>query len=198
MPYQRVRAADLNGDGRADVVTTNTGGSSLTVLLGNGRGGLAPAAGSPVAVAPSPFTVAVGDVDGDGRRDLVVGHYSGQLSDRGRDAVSILLGDGQGGFAVATGSPFKAGHAPISLALGDVDADGRADLAVGNYGGGDVMVFRGDGRGGFTPGGTFAVGGAPSGIAVADFDGDGRAEVVCADSRGRQITVLRGRATVAP
>lgn len=197
MPYQRVRAGDVDGDGRADVVTTDTSGRSVTVLLARG-GRLAPAPGSPFAVAPSPFTAAVGDVDGDGRRDLAVGHYSGQLTNRSRDAVTILLGDGKGGFAVAPGSPFKAGHAPISLALGDVDADGRADLAVANYGGGDVMIFRGDGRGRFQLAGRFPVGDAPAGIAVADLDGDGRADVVSADSRRDQVTVLRSRATVAP
>jgi hypothetical protein len=197
MPYQRVRSADMNGDRRADVITTNTNGSSVTVLLGS-RSGLEPAPGSPFSVAPSPFVAASGDVNGDGRRDLAVGHFSGQLTNRGRDAVTILLGDGNGGLAVAPGSPFKAGHAPIGLALGDIDGDGRDDLAVANFGGGDVMVFRGDGKGGFTPAGTFAVGGAPTGIAIADLDGDGRADVVSADSGSNQVTVLLSRATVAP
>jgi hypothetical protein len=198
MPYQRVRAGDVDGDGRADVITTNTNGSSLTVLLGNGRTGLAPAPGSPITVAPSPFAMAMGDVDGDGRRDLAVGHFSGQLTNRSRDAATILLGDGKGGFAVAAGSPFPAGHAPIGLALGDVDGDGHVDLAVANFGGGDVMIFRGDGKGRFTPAGTFPVGRAPAGIAVADLDGDGRADVVSADSAGDHVTVLLSRATVAP
>jgi len=198
MPYQRVRAGDLDGNGRADVITTDTNGSSVTILLGLGSGGLGPARGSPFAVAPSPFAMAVGDVDGDGRRDLAVGHFSGQLTNRSRDAVTILLGDGKGGLAVAPGSPFKAGHAPISLALGDVDGDGHSDLAVANFGGDDVMIFRGDGTGRFTPAGRFPVGGAPSGIAVADLDGDGRADAVSADSRGDQVTVLLSRATVVP
>jgi len=190
MPYQRVRAGDLNGDGRADIVTTNTSGSSLTVLLGDGRGGFAAAPGSPFAVKPSAFAVAVGDVNGDGRPDLAVGHYSGQLTNRGRDGVTVLLGDGRGGFAPGPGSPFVAGHAPISLAIGDVDGDGRADLAVANYGGGDVTVFRGDGKGGFAAAGVFAVGRTPAGIAVADLDGDGRADVATADSGSDQVTVL--------
>jgi hypothetical protein len=198
MPYQRVRSGDLNGDRRADVITTNTNGSSVTVLLGSRSDRLEPAPGSPFAVAPSPFVSASGDVNGDGRRDLAVGHFSGQLTNRSRDAVTILLGDGKGGLAVAPGSPFKAGHAPIGLALGDVDGDGRPDLAVANFGGGDVMIFRGDGKGGFTPAGTFPVGGAPAAVAIADLDGDGRADVVSADSGSNQVTVLLSRATVAP
>ena len=191
MPYQRVRAADINRDGKADIVTTNTEGGDVTVLLGDGQGGFKQAAGSPYATSPRPFGLAIGDVNGDGIPDLAIAHYSGHLTQPGDDAITILLGMDNGKFKAAPGSPFKSGSAPTSVAIGDINGDGTMDVAVGNYGSNNVTVLFG-GRRGLTaaPGSPFTVGEAPSSVAIGDLNGDGKGDIATANSKSNDVSIL--------
>src|SRR4051812_1528599 len=99
--------------------------ASLAVCLG-----LAPAAsatvvqgpGSPFSVGVTPTSVAVGDLDRNGAPDLVVAN----------NGVTVLLGDGHGGFSPASGSPFTAGNSAFSIAVADLNRDGRLDVVTGN------------------------------------------------------------------
>jgi hypothetical protein len=184
----------VNADGHVDVVTTNLQGASVSVLLGDGRGGFADAPGSPFPVPPSPFGHAVGDLSGDGHADVVVAHYSGSLRNRTDDGVSVLLGDGRGGFVLAAGSPVAVGHGPVAVALGDVTGDGVLDVAAANLGSGTVSVLHGGARGLVeAPGSPFAVGRGPIAVAMADLDGDGRADVVTANGADDTVTILLSR-----
>src|SRR5262249_14909171 len=104
--------ADVNGDGKLDLVTANNDDNDVAVLLGDGKGGFAPAPGSPFPVGPSPYPLAVGDVNGDGQPDIITPN-----SKPGERTVTVLLGDGRGGFQPAKGSPFAAGGQPYYIAL---------------------------------------------------------------------------------
>lgn len=188
-PYERVRVADVNGDGHADIITTNLDGDNVTVLLSDGRGGFAQAAGSPFPAGKTPFGVAVADLNGDGRLDLAVVNFSGHPEDAENDAVTILLGDGKGGFRSMRGSPFPTGHAPIRVAIGDVNGDGTLDVVTVNLASNDITILLG-GRGTFTRAATIAVGNKPNGVAVGDLNGDGKADIVVANSRDNDISVL--------
>ena len=115
----------------------------MTVLLGNGSGGFTAATGSPFAVGTSPYLVVVGDFNGDGIQDLA-------MANGGSNNVTVLLGNGSGGFTAAAGSPFAVGSWPVSLAVGDFNGDGIQDLAIANFGGNNVTVLLGNGSGGFT------------------------------------------------
>ena len=184
---ESVALGDVDGDGLLDVVTANRNSDNVSVLLGDGGGGFTAAAGSPFAVGDGPVSVALGDVDGDAALDVVT-------ANRRSDDVSVLLGDGSGGFSAATGSPFAVGSSPESVALGDVDGDGLLDVVTANQNSDDLSVLLGDGGGGFTAatGSPFAVGNGPRSISLGDVDGDGALDGVTANSNSDDVSVLLG------
>jgi len=191
-PYERVRVADINGDGHVDIITTNHEGDSVTILLGDGKGGFTEAAGSPFPAGKSPFGVAIADLNGDGKPDLAVVNYSGHADQPANDGVTILLGDGKGGFKIMVGSPFPTGHAPTRLAIGDVNGDGIPDVVTNNLASNDITILL-SGKGTFTRAATIVVGGGPYGLALGDLNGDGKADIVVANSRDNNISVLMSR-----
>ena len=187
-----IAVSDFNGDGVPDLAVANNGDSSVSVLLGNGSGGFTPAVGSPFAVGYVPRSVVVGDFNGDGVADLAVANY-------GDDNLSVLLGNGSGGFTPAVGSPFPVGHWPRSVAVGDFNADGVADLAVANLGDSNVSVLLGNGVGGFTPtsGSPFGIGSGPCSVVVTDFNGDGAPDLAVANRDGNTVSMLLNQFTRA-
>jgi hypothetical protein len=183
-PYP-LAVADWNGDGRPDVATPDVGGNTITVLLGDGRGGLSTAPGSPHRVGERPYFATAADVNGDRPLDLVVSHDDS-------NALSVLVNDGRGRF----GAPrrIEVGSRTWKVRVVDVDRDGKNDLVMGVHPSG-MTVLRGDGAGGFTraPGSPVAVGRGPWGIAVGDVNRDGKADVVTANSEGGTVSVLLAR-----
>src|SRR5580704_13381807 len=141
---ESVTVGDFNGDGIEDLAIGNFAGSSVTVLRGDGAGNFTPFTGSPFTVGSHPYSVVVGDFNGDGIQDLATANLTG-------NSVSVLLGTGTGGFNPAPGSPFTVGSSPASVVVGDFNGDGFADLAAANSGGNTVTVLLGNGKGSFTP-----------------------------------------------
>ncbi len=182
-----VAVGDFNGDGKPDLAIANARGNNITVLLGNGAGGFTAAPGSPFAAGSTPHSVAVGDFNGDGTPDLAIADYGG-------NNVTVLLGNGAGGFSAAPGSPVAVGTAPDFLAVGDFNGDGKPDLAIANYGSNNVTVLLGNGAGRFTaaPGSPFAAGIGPTSLAVGDFNGDARLDLAIASAGSQNLTVLLG------
>jgi hypothetical protein len=183
-----VVAGYLNGDGRIDLATANQGSNDVTILLGTGAGGFSQAAGSPVAAGLGPRSIAVGDVSGDGKLDLAIASYNS--SD-----ITILLGNGSGGFAPAAGSPVAAGTGPVGVALGDVNGDGRLDLAVTDFFSSDLVILLGNGSGGFiqAPGSPLATGSQPASVSGSDLNGDGKLDLVVANFNSNSVTILLGK-----
>jgi hypothetical protein len=184
-----VAVSDFNGDGIPDLVTVNYASGDVTVLLGDGLGGFSAASGSPISLGSNtgPQSVAVGDFNGDGSADIAV-------ADENAGNITVLLGNGTGGFTAATGSPFAAGTGPHSVVVGDFNGDGVEDLAMANYFTDNVTVLLGNGAGGFTAaaGSPFSVGASPYALAVADFNGDGIEDIASADLGSSTVTVLLG------
>jgi alpha-tubulin suppressor-like RCC1 family protein len=179
-----IAVGDLNGDGIPDLAVANNASDSVSVLLGAGSGAFTPASGSPITVGSEPFSVAIGDLDGDGVPDLAVANNAS-------DSVSVLLGAGSGTFTPASGSPVTVGTNPVSVAIGDLNGDGRPDLAVANFGSG-VSVLLGGGGGTFTPasGSPITVGSEPVSVAIGDLNGDGIPDVAVSNEGSQSVSVL--------
>lgn len=137
-----VAVADVNGDGRLDLLVANgresVGDDSVSVLLANGMSGFGPRQGFPTGLNPN--SIAVGDLDGDGRPDLVTANTGVVPSGTGAsNTVSVLLGTGTGEFG--PNADFVTGDGPISVALADLNGDGRLDLVAANVFANTVSVL---------------------------------------------------------
>ena len=126
-----VAVGDFNGDGLLDVATAQQLSNTVSVLLGHGDGTFArplvfAASGQDFTFTPS--SIAVGDVNGDGRSDLVINLIGGE--DSVVSQLGVLLGNGNGTFqAPILNSPQSGGDGDV--VLGDFNNDGRLDAAVG-------------------------------------------------------------------
>ncbi|MEO6538961.1 MAG: VCBS repeat-containing protein, partial [Ferruginibacter sp.] len=189
-PYQRVRTADVNHDKYADIITTNLEGNNCSVLLCDGNGNFREAKGSPFSCGDAPFAVAVGDVNGDGNPDLVIADAPTITAEsKGHDGLFILVGDGKGNFSALKGSPFATGKSPSRIAIGDVDANGLADISLTNYNDKTISIFMMT-KNGLLPGKVIPVGSHPDGIATGDLNGDGKADIVVANFDDNSLNIL--------
>src|SRR5581483_531488 len=158
-------AADLNGDGNADLATANPASNDVSILAGDGKGGFSAAVSFPVG--PEPRSIVVADFNGDGKPDLAT-------ANRNSAAISVLIGDGAGGFnATLVG----IGANPRTLITGDFNNDGKTDLAVPHNNDGNISILSGIGNGSFMAPVNFAVGGNPFAAVAGDFNGDGKTDL---------------------
>jgi hypothetical protein len=132
-----VAVGDFNGDGKLDLAVANEGSNTVSILLGDGTGNFTAASSTSTGTAPQ--SVAMGDFNGDGKLDLAVANEgSNTVSDS--NTVSILLGDGTGNFTTASSA--ATGEAPLSVAVGDFNGDGKLDLAAVTFDGGVSVLLQ--------------------------------------------------------
>ena len=180
-----VAAADVNGDGRPDLLVPDYNSGGVTVLLGQAGGGFA--FESKPATGLNPRALALADFNGDGRPDMAV-------INRGSDSVTILLRQPLGGFA-APGAAIPVGSHPSGIVAADLNGDGLPDLGVANYTSGNVSLLLNAGGAGFVPdpASPLATGPSTLGIAAGDFDGDGRTDLAITNHDSNLLYVLLRR-----
>jgi VCBS repeat-containing protein len=179
-----VAIADLNGDGRPDLVVANQNSDNVSVLLGNGDGTFSAATNFAAASGGGlPFSVAIGDINGDGKPDLAIAIFAS-------DFVSVQFGNGDGTFQPGTpiGNGGQAGL--FSVALGDLDGDGKLDLAVTNINSNTVSARLGNGDGTFAAPTFLATGTSPTIVRMADLNGDGALDLAVANLNDWNVSVL--------
>jgi len=181
-PFQ-IAVRDVDGDGKPDIITANNSSNTVSILQNISLGGLLTsnsfAAPVSFATATGPVWVALADLDGDGKADIVTANHDPTYM------VSVLRnlsGVGNIAFAPAANLPELSGNGE-SVALGDLDGDGKADIVVGSYGGQSVSVYRNTSTTGslttnsFAAPVVFAAGAQVHAVGLADLDGDGKLDV---------------------
>lgn len=204
-PRQLV-ARDLDGDGRPDIAVTNATANSISVFRNTATAGVINsgtfAAGVTFTTGAQPTGIACGDMDGDGKSELVVTNASA-------NAISVFYNTAVSG-SITTGSfaakvDFVTGNQPRAVAMADFDGDGKADICVSNNAAGYLSFFR---NGTTTTGAItsaslntrvdFATGSGPMFIAAGDLDGDSKPDLVVANNNTSTISVIQNAPLIAP
>jgi len=158
---------DLNGDGHLDFATANSDASTVSVLLGDGKGAFSQRIEHPTGNTPT--AIATGDFNHDGKQDLVTADVNG-------NSVSVLLGKGDGALEPAV--QYSVGNGPRGIVIDDFDGDGRADIATANMLGDSVSILLGAGDGTFADPIDHAAGTFPDQIVVGDFNRDDKTDLI--------------------
>jgi hypothetical protein len=197
--------ADLDGDGKPDMAIADSYSHDLSLYRNiSTAGSLTASSFAPRVVIPtltgaeSPYDLVAADVDGDGKLDLL-------MANRGNNIVSILRNIstpgslGTNSFAPSVDLPVS--NLPLSVAVRDVDRDGRVDLVVANFTSGNIAVLRnlaGPGplsTASFAPPVYFAAGAGTHWVAVDDLDGDGKPDLAAVNANANSMSILRNTST---
>ena len=165
-------------------MAANAGSNAVSVWLGNGNATFGTR--MDFATGPTPKSVAVRDLNVDGRLDLVTPNQNAA-------SVSVLLARATGGFGYLAAVDYPACFGTHDVDAGDFTSDGIADLIVACWGGSVVSFLRGIGNGTFAPLVNYTVGAVPHSVVARDFNGDGRLDAAVANHHDSSVSVLIGR-----
>ena len=208
-----IAAADLDGDGKLDLAVPNSNGnnsgpSTVSVLRNTSTAGAVSFASQiTFTVGANPNSIAIDDIDGDGKPDLVVTNANVQSSDPVQ-TISVLRNTSTvGTISFANQQTFNVGSKPGAVAIGDIDGDGKPDLAVANSDNisnvavnpDTISVLRNTSTVGtisFANQLTFATGNIPQSVAIGDIDGDGKPELVVGNTNTSDISLFLNTSSV--
>jgi hypothetical protein len=178
-----VAAADLNGDGRADLIAADSTVANVSVWMATNSGTILKPRVT-YATGTVPYVVATGDFNHDGRIDVVSANNTA-------NTVSLLLNLPDAGLASRVDFSLASGSSPQGIVVADFNGDGYPDVATANNAANTTSVLFGDGAGGFQP--ALAVplsGGNPYGITAGDWNHDGKADLALVEVNTSKIDVL--------
>jgi len=180
----------LTSSGFHDLLVTDPVANTVQVLLSNGDDTFKEATGSPINVGQQPSAIVTGDFNADGNLDFVVTNFTD-------NTFSLFLGNGDGTFKQATGSPFALPSAvtgPIAMTATDLNSDGNLDLAIVNQTTNNVSILLGNGNATFTEstGSPIAVGKSPVAIATGDVNNDSHPDLAIVNQTDNTVSVLLG------
>ncbi len=174
-------SADLNRDGRPDLIVANTGSGTISVLLGNGNGTFQPPTNYPSGTYAG--SLAIGDFNRDGNLDVAA-------SNSGNNNVRVFYGNGTGG--LAPGGLIPVGASPRVVRAGDFNRDGKLDLVTANSSSANVSISFGVGDGTFQAPVFYPVSSGPWSIHVSDINQDGYQDLLVPTLGVSGLSVLYG------
>jgi hypothetical protein len=176
--------ADVNGDGKPDLILADNLAGLVSVLIGKGDGTF----NSHVdyGAGNDPVALAAGDFNKDHHIDLVVANESST------DTVSVLLNNGDGTFGSAT--QFSIASPAAGVAVGDFNKDGNLDVVATDFTTSQISVLLGKGDGTFQTHVDYTTGGFPTGVTVGDFNGDGWPDVAVANESSGTVSIFLNKA----
>ena len=194
--------ADLDGDGKPDLVVANYSSNTVSVYHNTSTTGSLVAGSFAAKVdfntGSAPRGVTIGDVDGDGKPDIVVANYSS-------NTVSVFRNTATSGIiassSFATKVDFTTSANPISVSINDIDGDGKPDLVVANSNASSISILRNTSAAGsittasFSSRVDFTTASSPWHVNTGDLDGDGKPEIVVANSGASSVSVFHNIAT---
>jgi PKD repeat protein len=199
---QGVALADIDGDGKPDLLVPGFGTNQLSVLRNTSTAGTVDASSFAAkvdfATASIPAGVITADIDGDTKPDVIVPNFSSTSVSVFRNTVT----SGIDGTSLAAKVDYTLGTSPIAAAVGDLDGDGKIDLAVASQGSDFVSVLRNQAISGTINAASLATrvdyttGDQPSGAAIGDLDGDGRSDLVVTNKNDNDLSIFRNQAAL--
>ncbi len=191
--------ADMDGDGKQDIVSANYSNNAITIIKNNVPQGNTAFNASMFSLAStiytnSPYNVIATDFDADGKLDLATTNYY-------YNTISVFKNNGYPGtFLFSTGTTYATGSYPMAITSADIDNDGRQEIAVTNYSSNTISIYKNNSTSTTLTFGTavnFTVGTAPNAIHTADMDGDGKNDLVVGNSYSYSISIFRNAGSTA-
>ena len=185
---------DLDGDGKSDWAVTNLNGNTVSVFRNTSSSGTFSFVEADISTGTgtNPYSVCIGDIDGDGKPDLVVTNYLGSKVSVFRNTSTV------GTISFAAKVDFTVGTNSTSVRIGDIDGDGKPDLAVANYSSTTVSVLRNTSTSGAVSFATkvdLTTGTNPVSVSIGDIDGDGKPDLAIANYGISTVSVFRNTST---